>query len=172
MIALCLYTTFVLRSIFNTASLKLASNFIMLAVLWLTVKFLGDIGRGEIAIFTANLALVILINGFIGSSVIVYLTPRTNFYNLLIPAYIWAAISSVFSPMLLQLLFTFSADYYKLDIKGLNLQNTGYYYLLVICSFLGSLFEYHYMVLLGKQKILSANLLNFIRHFALLIFLV
>lgn len=144
----------------------------MLAVLWLTVNFLGDVGRGEIAIFTANLALVILINGFIGSSVIVYLTPRTNFYNLLIPAYIWAAISSIFSPMLLQYLFTFSADFYHLDIKGLNLQNTSYYYLLVICSFLGSLFEYHYMVLLGKQKILSANLLNFVRHFALLLFLV
>jgi O-antigen/teichoic acid export membrane protein len=167
-----LYTTYILlKSIFNTASLKLLSNFIMLAVLWLTVHFLGDAGRGEVAIFTANLTLVILINGFIGSSVIVYLTPRTNFYNLLIPSYIWAIVSSIFSPMLLKHLFVFLGEFYGLNIKELHLENTNYYYLLVVCSFLGSMFEYHYMVLLGKQKIVKANLLNFIRQVILLLLL-
>ncbi len=161
-----------LKSIFNTATLKLLSNFIMLAVLWLTVHFLGDDGRGEVAIFNANLTLVILINGFMGSSVIVYLTPRTNFYNLLIPAYVWALISSFLSPLVLQIGFSFLADTYQLNIKELKLQNTSYYYMLVICSFLGSLFEYHFMVLLGKQKVNKANGLNFIRYIILLFLLV
>ena len=144
----------------------------MLGVMWLTVHFLGNEGRGEIAIFTANLTLVILLNGFIGSSVIVYLTPRTNFYKLLIPAYVWAAFSSLLAPLFLQNFFSFLADYYHLDIKNLSLQNTAYYYLLVVCSFLGSMFEYNYMVLLGKQRIRTASYLNFLRNFVLLLLLI
>lgn len=141
----------------------------MLGVLWLTVHFLGADGRSEIAIFNANLALTIILNGFIGSSVIVYLTPRTNFYKLLIPSYVWAIIFSFISPLLIQTLFVSLADHFGHEIEDLHLQNTGYYYLLVMCTFMGSLFEYHYMVLIGKQKMKSAALLNFIRNFVLAI---
>jgi O-antigen/teichoic acid export membrane protein len=136
----------------------------MLGILWLTVHFLGEEGRGEIAIFNVNLSFVILINGLVGSSVIVYLTPRTNFYNLLIPACAWALISSILSPLLLQNIFHFVGKTFNIDTVSLGLENTEYYFLLVICSFLGSMFEYHYMVLIGKNEIFKANLLNFIRN--------
>lgn len=139
----------------------------MLGVLLLTVRFLGDVGRGEIAIFNANLALTIILNGFIGSSVIVYLTPQTNFYKLLIPSYIWAGIFSLVSPFLIKTLFVFLADYFGHGIAGLHLQNTSYYWLLVLCTFMGSLFECNYMVLLGKERIKSATFLNFSRNVVL-----
>lgn len=137
----------------------------------LTTQYLGNQGRGEIAIFMANMAFVILINGFVGSSVLVYLTPKSNLYNLLIPAYSWAIVSSFVTPVVLGWglpivlngLIVYIQTKFGHDIELVQLKNTGYYTLLVTCSILGSLFEYNTMILLGKQKIKAANLLNFLR---------
>lgn len=137
----------------------------------LTTQYLGDSGRGEIAIFMANMAFVILINGFVGSSVLVYLTPKSNLYNLLIPSYSWAIVSSFVTPLVLgwglpivlNSLIVYIKNTFGHDIELVQLKNTSYYTLLVSCSILGSLFEYNSMILLGKQKIKSANVLNFLR---------
>ena len=152
-----------LKSIFNTISFRLATQFIGMFILFMTANILGIEGKGEKSIFMANLTLVILLNGFIGSSVIVYLTPKVNFYKLLIPSYLWALISSFISPLLLSFLFNGIASFYDLSADVLNLKSTNYYFYLVAASFMGSIFEFHSMVLLGKQKITQMNLLSFIK---------
>ena len=148
-------------------------------VIFLTAKYLLDEGRGEAAVFMANIAFIILVNGFIGSSVIVYLTPKNNIFNLLIPSYIWAAISSILTPLLFSLfmppvlvwLSTKFGFEIETEIWGFELIRSPHYILLMACSFLGSIFEYNYMVLLGKQKITQANLLNVSRNIVLVFFL-
>jgi O-antigen/teichoic acid export membrane protein len=171
-IVLLFNKTSLLKKIFNTTSIKFASNLLMLLVLWLTVKFLGETGRGEIAIFNVNLAFVILLNGFVGSSVIVYLTPRIDFYKLIIPSYAWALISSLLSPILLQHFFVLLEIQFEIDTFTLGLQNTNYYFLLVVCAITGSFFEINHLVLLGKNKLNQANWLNFARNLAIVALLI
>lgn len=156
-----------LRHIFNTISFRLATQLIGMFILFMTANILGIEGKGEKSIFMANLTLVILLNGFIGSSVIVYLTPKVNFYKLLVPSYVWAVFSSFLSPLLLSVLFNSIASFYDSSPDTLDLESTSYYFYLVTASFMGSVFEFHSMVLLGKQKITQMNLLSFIKTCAI-----
>ena len=148
-------------------------------VLYLSTNYLMTDGKGETAVFMANLAFIILINGFVGSSVIIYLTPKTNIYNLLIPSYVWAGISSILTPILFSM-FMPSAIEWISSAVGIQMESkvwgfefiiSPYYILLIACSFMGSAFEYNYMVLIGKEKISLAHILNVSRNVILAGFL-
>src|SRR5688572_7666686 len=60
----------------------------------LTAQNLGAAGRGEISLFVANIALVLLFTSILGGTGLTYLTPRTNIYQLVLPAYVWSAVMS------------------------------------------------------------------------------
>lgn len=174
MIALLFYfiESYLLKHIFNTASLKIVAMAMNFVVLFLVTNYLLTDGKGETAVFMANMAFVILVNGLVGSSVIIYLTPKTNFYNLLIPSYLWAAISSIGTPILFSLFMPGVVDWFSsyagLEIEssiwGFEFIKSPYYLLLILCSFLGSAFEYNYMVLIGKERISLAQILNVSRN--------
>lgn len=180
MIALRFYfkeNNHLLKHIFNTASLKIVAMVMNFIVMYLTAHFLLAEGRGEVAVFMANMAFIILVNGFVGSSVIIYLTPKTNFFNLLIPSYVWAGISSVLTPIFFSLFMSFFLQWLSVktgikvetELWGIEFIKSSHYLLLVVCAFMGSVFEYNYMVLIGKEKITQAQLLNVSRSLLLVL---
>lgn len=132
------------KNILNTFSTKLLLQVINFGLIILTAKVLGPEGRGEISFFVANMTLIVLFNNLIGGSAIVYLTPRANFWKLLIPSYGWAAIGS------------FSAAYVLLLTGKVN---TDWYFHLVIISFLSTLWSTNLFVIQGKELISKHNYL-------------
>ena len=137
----------------------------------LTTQFLGTDGRGEVVIITSTIIIIMLLNGLVGSSAVVYLTPKRNFYQLLIPSYLWALFCSV----LMFFLLTFYSDTLiqnKLLYGEIHQPIRPEFVLdVVILGFFGSLFEINALVLLGKEKITTHNLLGLGRAFLIFVIL-
>ena len=73
------------------------------AVVWLTARYLGAAGRGQVSLFFTDVSGLALLAGLVGGSSLIYLVPRRNVWLLLRPAYAWGtfvtlAISSVVCP--------------------------------------------------------------------------
>lgn len=91
-------------SVLSTFSLKLASALASFALLALTTHELGAHGRGVISILVATISIVVLLNGFIGGSSLVFLLARNRSrgyaFQITIIAYIWALVSSAIIAMI------------------------------------------------------------------------
>ena len=114
----------------------------------LTAQSLGAAGRGEIGLFVANIALVLLFTSIVGGTGLTYLTPRTNFYQLVFPAYMWALLVSVLATFGIYLAGQVPGVF-ALHLFGLAL--------------LQSFFTINTTVLLGKEKVKSYNYLSFLQ---------
>ena len=66
-----------------------------LAVVWLTARYLGATGRGQVSLFITDTAAILLFTGLLGGSSLIYLVPRRNVWHLLQPAYAWAGLVCV-----------------------------------------------------------------------------
>ena len=64
------------------------------AVVWLTARYLGAAGRGQVSLFFTDMAGLVLLSGLVGGSSLIYLAPRRNVWHLLRPAYGWALVVS------------------------------------------------------------------------------
>ena len=65
------------------------------AVVWLTARYLGAAGRGQVSLFFTDMSGLVLLAGLVGGSSLIYLVPRRNVWYLLPPAYGWAVVVSV-----------------------------------------------------------------------------
>lgn len=63
-----------------------------LGVVWLTARYLGAAGRGQVSLFVTDTAALLLFTGLLGGSSLIYLVPRRNVWHLLAPAYGWALV--------------------------------------------------------------------------------
>ena len=64
------------------------------AVVWLTARYLGAAGRGQVSLFVTDMSGLVLLSGLVGGSSLIYLVPRRNVWHLLPPAYAWAVVVS------------------------------------------------------------------------------
>lgn len=151
------------KNILNTLTSKIgiaALTFINLSV---TSHTLGAEGRGFISIFIASMTFIILMNGLVGSSAIVFLTPRTNFYKLLLPSYLWAFFSSILCVLGIIYLPNLLNPFIKNPLYHFPKVPPNYIWGLWTFSLLGSLTEFNMMVALGKEKIKQYNIIAFIQ---------
>ena len=81
------------------------------AVVWLTTRYLGAAGRGEVSLFFTDMSGLVLLAGLLGGSSLIYLVPRRNVWHLLPPAYTWAVAVSVGGAMAVGLLRPVGPDY-------------------------------------------------------------
>jgi len=63
-------------------------------VVWLTARYLGAAGRGQVSLFFTDMSGLVLLAGLVGGSSLIYLVPRRNVWHLLRPAYGWALLVS------------------------------------------------------------------------------
>ena len=63
-------------------------------VVWLTARYLGAAGRGQVSLFFTDMSGLVLLAGLVGGSSLIYLVPRRNVWHLLLPAYAWALVVS------------------------------------------------------------------------------
>ncbi|MDO7887454.1 lipopolysaccharide biosynthesis protein [Hymenobacter cheonanensis] len=81
-----------LRRIIQHFAARLGGAVASLAVVWLTARYLGAAGRGEVSLFVTATAAILLFTGLLGGSSLIYLVPRRNVWHLLGPAYAWAGL--------------------------------------------------------------------------------
>ncbi|WP_133271547.1 lipopolysaccharide biosynthesis protein [Hymenobacter radiodurans] len=81
-----------LKRVFQNIVTRLATAGGSFGIVWLTARYLGAAGRGAISLFVTDCALLLLFVGLVGGVSLMYLAPRRNVWNLLIPAYMWASM--------------------------------------------------------------------------------
>ncbi len=142
-----------LKKILGTAGTRLMTAFITFIIVIINARALGSEGVGEVALIVLGITIILLISNFVGGGALVYLIPRHNAFLLLIPSYIWAAISAFAGAALLNITGLIPSKFVE-HITFLSL----------IQAF-GSI---QMTFLLGKEKIKSYNLITLLQ-FVLLI---
>ncbi|RTQ49586.1 hypothetical protein EJV47_12240 [Hymenobacter gummosus] len=80
-----------IRRILFTFTTRLGSALLNFGIVWLTARWLGATGRGQVSLFVTDTSALLLFIGLVGGSSLMYLVPRRNLWHLLAPAYCWAA---------------------------------------------------------------------------------
>ncbi|WP_426058186.1 lipopolysaccharide biosynthesis protein [Hymenobacter sp. B1770] len=115
------------------------------AVVWLTARYLGAAGRGQVSLFFTDMSGLVLLAGLVGGSSLIYLVPRRNAWHLLTPAYAWAVVVSVGGAALVGLLRPVGLDY-VLHLGGVTLVQV--------------LLSVNVFLLLGRQRERAYNVLT------------
>ncbi|WP_210514110.1 lipopolysaccharide biosynthesis protein [Hymenobacter terricola] len=84
-----------LKRIFQHFAARVLTAGLSFAVVWLTARYLGAAGRGQVSLFFTDMSGLVLLAGLVGGSSLIYLVPRRNVWHLLPPAYGWAVMVSV-----------------------------------------------------------------------------
>ncbi len=126
-----------IRKILHTIFTKFSSAGLGFLTIILISQILGVEAKGEQAIMVYNINLLLMLFTLIGNSTLIYLTPRKDFSNLIIPSFLWIVITAI----LVSLFFP--------DIC-------------VLIAVLAAISEINQFLLLGKQKISQANILKLI----------
>lgn len=83
-----------LLRLLHTFAARLGVALLNFGVVWLTARFLGAAGRGQVSLFVTDIALSLLFIGLLGGSSLIYLAPRRSVWHLLLPALSWATVVS------------------------------------------------------------------------------
>ena len=142
------------KKIFYTFSAKTLTSFLSLVIVIMTARYLGAEGRGVISIFVLNVAYVLMFIEFAGGGALVYLLPRFNFYQLLIPSYAWAFIWAGLISTLL-------------SVTGLS--PPEYHIHLIFISLIHGLSAINSAMLLGYERIKAHNISGIVKVVVLLV---
>jgi len=109
-----------LKRILHHFAARVLTAGLSFAVVWLTARYLGAAGRGQVSLFVTDMSALVLLAGLVGGSSLVYLVPRRNVWHLLLPAYAWAVVVSGLGAGAVALLRA-AAPSYALQLAGVTL---------------------------------------------------
>ncbi|MEI6455278.1 MAG: polysaccharide biosynthesis C-terminal domain-containing protein [bacterium] len=151
------------KKIIGTIGTRLVSAVLTLIIWILVARYMGAANLGTISLIILAVTIVQLFTNFFGGSAIVYMTPRTGIYKLLIPAYIWSFILTLGATYLLHIM--------RLISHRLEVIPSGYFSEVLFLGLIMSLFSANSMFLLGKEKIRLFNILSLLQVCLLFILL-
>lgn len=137
-----------LLRLLHTFAARLGVALLNFGVVWLTARYLGAAGRGQVSLFVTDIALSLLFIGLLGGSSLIYLAPRRSVWHLLLPALAWATVVSAAGTV------------------GIWLwRDTGWGYAahLFGVSWLQAAFSITTLLLLARRKEQSYNYLNLVQ---------
>ncbi len=124
-----------IRKILHTIFTKFSSAGLGFLTIILISQILGVEAKGEQAIMVYNINLLLMLFTLIGNSTLIYLVPRKDFSNLIIPSFLWIGVTA--------------------GIVALFFPNVC-----VLIAVLAAISEINQFILLGKQKVAQANVLK------------
>ncbi len=130
---------------FGATSLSALVNFLIAIVI---SQFLGPEGKGEQGIILATIAFVLVFSNLVGGATLVYLIPRYKFSLLLIPSYLWSIAIGILAYVILW---------------GFKIVEQEYILHICLLSILNSFISIHATMLIGREKIKSANLVSLLQ---------
>ena len=146
-----------LNKIINTIGTKGLSALLSFLIAIIISQTLGDTGKGEQTLLLTTIAFVLIFSDIVSGKTLVYLTSKHSFSSLFIPSYLWSLLVGIFAWAILSI-FPLGVD------KSLAV-HIGI--LAVIASWNGV----NIALLLGKEKVKTANLINLLHPLILCIVL-
>lgn len=126
-----------------------------LLTILIVTKLLGTSARGSIALFIANMTLIIHVSSIMGGSAVAYLSPKRKTTSLLMITYSWSFIISIIGGLCF--LFIKQLSFFEMI-------------LLSSISFLNGINATNLMVLIGKERIKKHNTLALLQPLILISF--
>ncbi|MEI7596681.1 MAG: polysaccharide biosynthesis C-terminal domain-containing protein [Bacteroidota bacterium] len=145
-----------LKKIIHTFFSKILVALCNLLVAVVISQYLHASGKGVQGIIITDIAMLLIFTNIVCGAVLVYLTPRYKTFQLLVPAYIW----SIFIGLCAFVLFSVTSFFHN-----------DYTFHIVLLTVLNSFFTVNNTILVGKEEIKSANLVNSIQSSSLIAFL-
>jgi O-antigen/teichoic acid export membrane protein len=118
----------------------------------LNLHFVHVEGQGTIALINFGILIVATLSQFIGGGALIYLIPRIGEQKIALPSLLWIAISAALTSILLSVL------------------NAPFILFTILLGVLQSIFVLQQMILLGKEKIESYQILLFTQSVSSLTF--
>lgn len=137
---------------FGTRLLAAICNFLIAIVISQSV---GDVGKGEQSLLLTTISFILIFSDIVSGNSLVYLTPKYSFSKILFPSYLWSIIIGGLSIGIVKIVYPSMALMLSLHIG--------------ILAILASLRAIHVEVLIGKEKVSQANLLNLLQPIFILI---
>jgi len=137
-----------LKNIFNTFFVRIASAAINLLIAIIISRYLGAEIKGEQGIFLTSVSLLHIIMSVVGLGAIVYLLPRISYTKLIAPTYVWIGIISIVSIFILPIIQ-----------PTLSIYST---HIIIITSIL-TVTNVHISTFIAREKIILANTLTLIQ---------
>lgn len=131
---------------FGTRLLAAICNFLIAIVISQSV---GDVGKGEQSLLLTTISFILIFSDIVSGNSLVYLTPKYSFGKILVPSYLWSILVGALSIGFVQIFYPSMALMLSLNIG--------------ILAILASLRAIHVEVLIGKEKVNQANLLNLLQ---------
>ena len=127
---------------------------INLLIAILLSQFLGPEGKGIQSLILTTITFILVFANLVGGATLVYLVPRHDPSKLVIPSYIWTLITSLIAYVILR--------FYPIIDEAFILHAC-------ILSALNSIASIHISILIGKEKIKTANFLGLVQPVVLII---
>ncbi len=142
------------RKIAGTTASRVINALLSLGTVVVATRFLGAEGYGTITLVLLGIAFIQLTSNILGGPALVYLVPRQNIFRLLTISYIFVLLISVAGANLLWLFDMIPAEY-KHDT--------------ILLSILSGWSSANLMILLGREKIMTFNLLSMLQFVLILL---
>lgn len=136
------------RKIAGTTASRVVSALLSLGTVIVATRFLGPEGYGTITLVLLGITFIQLVSNILGGPALVYLVPRENIFRLLVISYVFVLLVSLAGANLLWLLDMIPADR-KRDT--------------LLLSILSGWSSANLMILLGREKIMTFNLLSMLQ---------
>lgn len=145
-----------LKSILGNFSVRFSSAVFNLLIAILVSQFLGAGGKGEQSLILAAITITLLIHNVISGASIIYLASRLNTRKIMIVSYSWTFLVG-----LITYLGLLKLAYFDFNIS----------LAIALLSILNSFISINSSLLIGNEKIMKSNVLNFLVPFLTLVFL-
>ncbi len=81
-----------IKNILGTTGTKILNALINLAILIILTREIGSDGFGTIILIIIAITVIQLFIDLVAGSALIYFTPRTDIFKLLVPSYLWIII--------------------------------------------------------------------------------
>ncbi|PKP33651.1 MAG: hypothetical protein CVU00_10490 [Bacteroidetes bacterium HGW-Bacteroidetes-17] len=144
------------QKIINTLGTRVFSAVLNLLIAIFISQHLGAIGKGQQGLIIATITYILIFSNLVGGSTLVYLVPRYGYSRLLLPSYIWS--------ILMSLAFYFILTTTRIIEDPLILN-------ICILSIFISFISIHSNLLIGLERVKTANLIWFLQPLMIIGFL-
>ncbi len=146
-----------INKILNTFTTRSIAAIVNLLIAVVLSQYLGPAGKGQQGLIITTIAFILVFSNLVGGATLVYLVPRYPYSKLIVPSYIWSLIISAISLPVLLLIRVIPSEYI-LHVS--------------ILSVINSFASINMTLLIGKEKIRTANLIAVLQPIIIILVLV
>ncbi len=154
------------RKIIGTIGTRVISAFLTLLISVLNARLLGTANVGTISLIILSVTFIQLFNNFIGGGALVYMTPRAGFFKLFVLSYVLILGVTILATFFFEISGTLAQ---RLGvIPQLEVIPKGYFIEVLFLALVMSFTSANYMLLLGKEKVKTFNILTLVQTIVLI----